>query len=281
MKYTILINQQAVVAAGLHIKTDLVDWAILDYICAWQLSPNAVRRSGKVWINYAHIIREMPLLGLNNKQAVSKRILKIKELGLINVEQDQDDKRLYIETTSFYENIVVFNSSHPSTVVDTPSTVVDTPSTVVDTPSTVVDTPSTVVDIHTTIKNKPSENKPSGLKDIAQAQVALLKNAGVDETLANDFLQLRKSKRSPVNETVLQGLLRESAKAGISLSDALRICVERGWQGFNANWDWQGSGKQQARVINKPVNCYDDFEYEPSVFRKAQMKDVDGERVLQ
>ena len=68
MKYTILINQAAVVEAGLHKITDLVDWAILEYIVAWQTNPEAERNQDDfVWINYKHFIAEMPLVGLNTK----------------------------------------------------------------------------------------------------------------------------------------------------------------------------------------------------------------------
>jgi hypothetical protein len=104
MKYTILINQAHVFNAGLHTSTDLIDWAILDYINAWQANPKAARLDDHVWINYRHLIKEMPLLGLNSKGAVSNRISKLRHLNLIKSVED-DFGRLFIKTSQFFSNL--------------------------------------------------------------------------------------------------------------------------------------------------------------------------------
>jgi hypothetical protein len=104
MKYTILINQAQVFNADLHTKTDLIDWATLDYINAWQNNSKASRLQDYVWINYKHLIKEMPLLGLNSKSAVSNRITKLRDLNLIESIQD-DFGRLFIKTTQLFCNI--------------------------------------------------------------------------------------------------------------------------------------------------------------------------------
>jgi biotin operon repressor len=58
-----------------------------------------------------------------------------------------------------------------------------------------------------------------------------------------DWLQVRRAKRAGlVTLTALTGMRREADKAGIPLADAVRICVERGWIGFNAAWDWRPGG---------------------------------------
>jgi sarcosine oxidase delta subunit len=59
---------------------------------------------------------------------------------------------------------------------------------------------------------------------------------GVSESLWKDFLAIRKAKKLPVTDTAIQGLKREAAAAGKTLSEALTICCERGWGGFNAKW---------------------------------------------
>lgn len=104
MKYTILINQAHVFNAGLHTSTDLIDWAILDYINAWQANPKAARLQDHVWINYNHLIKEMPLLGLNSKGAVSNRISKLRHLNLIKSVED-DFGRLFIKTSQFFTDL--------------------------------------------------------------------------------------------------------------------------------------------------------------------------------
>jgi Helix-turn-helix domain len=59
---------------------------------------------------------------------------------------------------------------------------------------------------------------------------------GVDELVWNDFLAIRKAKRSPMSETALAGIEREAKKAGLTLNEALTECTARGWQGFKADW---------------------------------------------
>lgn len=98
MKYTILIPQKQVVDAGLHESTDLIDWAIIDYISRFYLSPNAKRYQDHVWINLKTLSSEMPMLGLKTKQAVSKRIVKLRELGLITCVYDEFT-RMYAKIT--------------------------------------------------------------------------------------------------------------------------------------------------------------------------------------
>ena len=51
-----------------------------------------------------------------------------------------------------------------------------------------------------------------------------------------EFAALRKARRAPVTDTVVAGIRREAKAAGVTLEQALRTCVERGWQGFRADW---------------------------------------------
>lgn len=112
MKYQIVVNQAGIVASGLHQKTDLIDWAILSHIYAWQASSKATRKDDKVWISYKNIMNELPLLGLNTKGAVSRRVYTMKELGLIEVDQVEDG-RLFIKTTDLYESIQEYKTRSP------------------------------------------------------------------------------------------------------------------------------------------------------------------------
>lgn len=66
----------------------------------------------------------------------------------------------------------------------------------------------------------------------------------VAEPVWQDFQRLRAQKHSPLTDTALAGLRREAAKAGIGLGDALAFCCVQGWQGFNAGWYADRSGKQ-------------------------------------
>lgn len=59
---------------------------------------------------------------------------------------------------------------------------------------------------------------------------------GVDSQVWSDWLALRKAKRAPVTQTVLDEAGREASKAGIELEAFLRLWVARGSQGLQAEW---------------------------------------------
>ncbi|MDD5271294.1 MAG: hypothetical protein PHU14_01120 [Methylovulum sp.] len=64
----------------------------------------------------------------------------------------------------------------------------------------------------------------------------LLTSYGITGDLAADFSQYRQAKHAPITKTVLEGLAREAAKAGIPIAQAVRTMMERNWQGFKAEW---------------------------------------------
>ncbi len=93
--------------------------------------------------------------------------------------------------------------------------------------------PATIAGHKTKDINKESNTKNNG----AVAPLILLTDLGVDEQVAKDWIGVRKAKRAgPVTDTVVKALQREAEAAGISVPEAVRICAERGWQGFKAEW---------------------------------------------
>jgi uncharacterized protein YdaU (DUF1376 family) len=80
------------------------------------------------------------------------------------------------------------------------------------------------------------------------AQAHLL-SLGVDVSVANDFVALRKQKRAALTLTALAGIAKEAGKAGMTLQQALEISCARGWQSFKADWIQNDMGK---RGDNKP-----------------------------
>jgi len=104
MKFTITINQAGIADSGLAEHTDMIDWAILEYIKDWSMNPKAARIGNKVWINYSHLCKSMPLLGIKTKGPISRRISKLRELGLITTEKDPDGN-LYAAPTERYNEV--------------------------------------------------------------------------------------------------------------------------------------------------------------------------------
>lgn len=107
MKYTFLINQAGIVDAGLAGSTDFNDWAILEYIAEWQVHGSATVIDGHVWINFRHLMQQMPLLSVQTKGALSRRLKKLADLGLISSFQSEGNL-LYAKVTDFYSSIVFF-----------------------------------------------------------------------------------------------------------------------------------------------------------------------------
>lgn len=240
MKYTITINQAGIADAGYAGKTDITDWAIVEYIFSWHGSPKAIKREDFVWINYLHLAENMPLLGLNSKQAVSKRILKLAKLALLEVHHETDG-RVFVRLSAACHAVINFREKKPE-----PGATVDHGQPQLTAPSTTVDTP---------VNHGGHSLGDHGLVDHGLGKDTRFRSPacpdGVSQSVWMDFQAVRKAKRSPVTETAMQAIRREAAKAGITLEQALTVCIERGWQGFRAEWHAaQGMHNSQAAQSN-------------------------------
>ena len=108
---------------------------------------------------------------------------------------------------------------------------------------------------NTNYKNTIDHNNK---KTTQKNSLALLAEFGIVGQLAEDFLKLRKAKNAPITETALKGFQREAAKAGISLSDAITIAIERNWRGFSASWNWRDDDIAMAANTRKTSSFADD-----------------------
>lgn len=117
MKYTIFINQLACYRMGLCEKLDITDLAILDYIHGWCVAPKADRiildHEEYTRINYAHLIEEMPVLCIREKDTISTRIKKIRAQDLIKTFQAKDNTLYVRQTKRCYELFFSDNNNDP------------------------------------------------------------------------------------------------------------------------------------------------------------------------
>ncbi|MFZ6813564.1 hypothetical protein ACO0K3_03785 [Undibacterium sp. Rencai35W] len=70
---------------------------------------------------------------------------------------------------------------------------------------------------------------------------------GVASKVVAAWMAVRKAKRATNTDIALESFVREAGKAGLSVPDAVLICVERSWSGINADWlkpKQQGSPRQ-------------------------------------
>jgi len=101
------------------------------------------------------------------------------------------------------------------------------------------------------VKQKPtpsssSSSTSSSSKDKKATVVAC--PSDVEKQVWEDWLSLRKSKGAKVTQTVLDGAIAESIKAGMTLENFLRVWCLRGSQGLQAEW---------LKTNDRPVNKFD------------------------
>lgn len=59
---------------------------------------------------------------------------------------------------------------------------------------------------------------------------------GVSPEVADDWMQVRKTKRASNTETAFKRIKNEIDKSGLSANECITIAVARSWQGFQADW---------------------------------------------
>ncbi|MEE1653754.1 helix-turn-helix domain-containing protein [Brachymonas sp. J145] len=93
---------------------------------------------------------------------------------------------------------------------------------------------------------EPSINHHRSTSNTARSRVTLKKPDDVDEQIWTDWIALRKARKSPVTQTVVDMVRGEAVKAGIGLQEALAISCANGWQGFRASWVTKDSAAAQG-----------------------------------
>lgn len=87
MKYTLQVNQIAAHALGIQDVVDLIDLCLFDAFKSFANSAKCEKLIDEggiwFWISYAEIIREIPMAGIKSKDGVYRRMLKLKEAGII------------------------------------------------------------------------------------------------------------------------------------------------------------------------------------------------------
>lgn len=111
MKYTFTINQAAAVELG---DVSLVECAIIEWIRDMCVSQNpriaSHRVKGHTWISYQYAIDDMPLLGLNSKEAFRYHIQGLLQKGYITAHRE--NQKIYVKPTPKMERL--FYSPEPA-----------------------------------------------------------------------------------------------------------------------------------------------------------------------
>lgn len=59
---------------------------------------------------------------------------------------------------------------------------------------------------------------------------------GCEQRYIDDWLVVRKKKKGVNSETALEGWIKQVDKSNLSYNDAVRVCAENSWVGFNVDW---------------------------------------------
>ena len=109
---------------------------------------------------------------------------------------------------------------------------------------------------------------------------------GVAETAVLDWATIRKVKKLQATQTAFEGLLREAAKAGVTLQAAVTECCERGWGVFKA--EWLANSKARAGPSAAPakingstrqsrIDSYWNQRYGNEQHQGSEERDITGE----
>ena len=106
------------------------------------------------------------------------------------------------------------------------------------------DAPNSDVGIRQSNTENTQENTTESISAVAPRKHKfsernfLLEN-GVSDQTASEYINLRKTKKKPITEKVIRLVLSQAKKANISNERAFEIIVAKGWDSFNATWNWQ------------------------------------------
>ena len=84
--------------------------------------------------------------------------------------------------------------------------------------------------------------EPLTKNQIKKATVVATPN-GVSETVWQEFVNHRKSKKAQITQTVINDIAKQATIAGWTLEDALKETIVRNWQSFKADWVAQKMSK--------------------------------------
>jgi hypothetical protein len=91
-------------------------------------------------------------------------------------------------------------------------------------------------------------------KPIKNTATIVATPVGVSDSVWQEFVSHRKSKKARVTQLVIDGIQEQAKIAGWSLEDALKETIVRNWQSFKADWvkdeSLSKTGQMNQRVIS-------------------------------
>lgn len=76
----------------------------------------------------------------------------------------------------------------------------------------------------------------------------LVNDYGISKQHAAEWMAVRKAKRLTLTKTAMDNMITEAGKAGLTLNDAIQMCIKKSWGGFEAKFlkDSHGGQRQET-----------------------------------
>lgn len=217
---------------------DLSGGAVKCYLLVTRYTTGWQRESDSI-----SIAKFKAFTGIKDKRTISSVLEELEIYGLIRTKKNNGEiTEFFLEIARFVAPENSITSSKKCTQYQKMQPVAKN-----DTAPVAKNVPATSSKKCTSIKNNINTKNKNNNTSV----LALCREHGVDDDLAKDFLQYRKSIKAPLTINAVKGLVREAGKASMSLSDVLELLMVRGWRGFNADWV---SDKPQSMSRLPPVD---------------------------
>lgn len=191
---------------------------------------------GECWPSHQHIADQCEI----SRRSVINHINKLEEMGLLR-------REYRTKNNEKQSNLYYLTLDGEGSAGDSPPSERDAPPSAGDAP------PPSAGDAHRTSHSSESVIEP--VNESLKPKDRLIAS-GVDKQILEDYLAVRKAKRSPLTHTAIDGLEREARKASLDLAEVVRICAERSWVGFNAGWNVNPPANQQPPIQNFNAQDY-------------------------
>lgn len=174
------------------------------------------------------------------KQIVVEKMLKdCVEAGIIFLYEF--DSKQYLKIIDFGQRLRTMNSKFPQPNDDARSIVSKAP----------------LEEKRREVKRNEEEEETNKNKGASLSKSFSFKNEllklNFNEKLIDEWLSIRKTKKAKNTETAFKAFIREIKKTNTEQNEILRICVERSWSGFDANWINNINTKQNGNT-QQPID---------------------------
>lgn len=82
---------------------------------------------------------------------------------------------------------------------------------------------------------------------------------GVNEQILNDWMEVRKKKKASNTITAYTKFINQVNLSGLTVNECVKICAEKDWRGFEAEWLNNLNNKSNGTTKKQPATTIDDL----------------------